>query len=35
MNEPDDTEQHGSIVTLVFCIFVIGFIAIAFVGMGG
>ena len=31
----NDEEQHGSIVTAVFIIFVIGFIAIAFVGMGG
>ncbi len=35
MNEPNDAEQHGSIVNLVFCFFVIVIVLIVIVGLGG
>ncbi len=35
MNEPNDAEQHGSIVSLVFWFFVIVIVLIVIVGLGG
>ena len=35
MNEPDDAEQHGSIVNFVFWLFVAGFILAGIIALGG
>ena len=35
MNEPNDAEQHGSIVNAVLWIFIIGFVLAAIIALGG